>query len=158
MQHQKNTTQPAKSYTVAQITAVAAFAIALLSALGQFVVIFLPDVFSKWVLAPALSLSIIGVVVGLIASRQADREHIEQLERERREREEALRNEQHAREEGLFNEKWARRITVWSVAGGLTLGIFMYLLAMIKVSSLMGKSYGERMMKEIWESKKNKHN
>jgi hypothetical protein len=30
----------------------------------------------------------------------------------------------------------------------------MYLVAMIKVSSALGKSYGERMMKEIWESKK----
>ncbi len=176
MQQQKNKAQPSKSYTVVQITAMVAFAFAFLSTLGQFVVIFLPDVFSRLVLVPTLSLAVIGVVIGLIASRQANREQAAQMERERYDREIALRkesqvreeairsesqarevailSESHAREEGLFNEKRARRITVWTVAGGLVLGTLMYLVAMIKVSSALGKSYGERMMKEIWESKK----
>ncbi len=176
MQSQKDKDQPVKTYTLAQITATASFALAFVAALGQFVVIFLPDVFSKLVLAPVLSVAVIGVVVGLVASHQANREQVAQMERERQARElalrnesqareEAIRNESHsrelailsesqAREEGLFNEKWARRITVWTVAGGLVLGTLVYLVAMIRVSSALGKSYGERMMREVWESKK----
>ncbi len=187
MQHQNDEDQPVRSYTVAQITAGISFTIAFLSALGQVIVLFLPDTFSKWFSVAALSLAVIGVVVGLLASRQANREQRKQMERERRTREEALikesqaretalRNESQAREtalrnesqtrevalqkessarvEGLRDEKWARRIAVGVVSAGLTLGSMVYLVAVIKVSTQMGKSYGERMMKEIWESKK----
>ena len=176
MQRREDNTQPIKSYTLAQITAAAAFALAFIASIGQFVVIFLPDVFSKLILAPVLSIAVISVVVGLVASRQASREHAAQMERERHAHEVALRNESqareeairsesqarevailgesHARKEGFFNEKWMREITVWTVAGGLVLGTFIYLVALIKVCSAFGKSYGERMMREIWESKK----
>jgi hypothetical protein len=176
MKNQKDRNQPVKTYTLAQITAAVSFTFAFIAALGQFVVIFLPDVFSKWVLTAALSTAVVGVIVGLVASNQANREQVAQMERERQVRElalreesqvreEAIRNESHsrelailsesqAREAGLVNEKWARRITVWTVAGGLVLGTLMYLVAMIKISSTLGKGYGERMMREIWESKK----
>lgn len=176
MQNQKDRVQPVKTYTLAQITAAVAFALAFIAALGQFVVIFLPDVFSKLILAPVLSIAVISVIVGLVASRQASREQAAQMERERQTREEALRNESrareeairseshtrevailsesHARKEGLFNEKWARRVFSFFVAGFYVLGTLMYLVAMIKASSRLGKSYGERMMREIWESKK----
>src|SRR5438128_1376156 len=144
MQSQEDRDQPVKTYTLAQITTAVAFALAFLAAIGQFVVIFLPDVFSKLVLAPVLSIAVISVVVGLIASRQANREQAARMERERQTREVALRNESqareeairsesharevailsesHAREEGLFDEKWSRRITVMVIAGGLVLG------------------------------------
>jgi len=176
MHHQEDTTHPTRSYTAAQITAAVAFAFAFIAALGQFIVFFLPDVFSKLVLVPVLSIAVISIVVGLVTSRQANGEQAAQMERERHVREVALRNESqtrekairsesqarevailgesHARKEGVFNEKWMREITVWTVAGGLVLGTFIYLVALIKVCSAFGKSYGERMMREIWESKK----
>lgn len=187
MQYRKNKNQPVRSYTLAQITAGVAFTIAFLSALGQVIVLFLPDTVSKWFSVAALSLAVIGVIVGLLASRQANGEQKEQMERERQAREEALRKESQAREmalqkeslvreqalrnesqarevalqkessarvEGLRDEKWARRILVWGVSAGLTLGVMAYMAAVIKVSAQMGKSYAERMMKEIWESKK----
>ena len=82
MQSQNNSEQSVRTYTLAQITAVVAFSLAFIAALGQFVVIFLPDVFSKLVLAPVLSIAVISVVVGLVASRQANREQAAQIERE----------------------------------------------------------------------------
>ncbi len=162
MQSQKDRVQPVKTYTLAQITAAVAFALAFIAALGQFVVIFLPDVFSKLILAPVLSIAVISQAAQMERERQTREEALRNESRAREEairseshtREVAILSESHARKEGLFNEKWARRVFSFLVAGFYILGTLMYLVAMIKASSRLGKSYGERMMREIWESKK----
>ncbi len=137
MQKSKTSTQP-KTYTVTQITASVAFTVAILSAVGQVIALFLPDPLARWVAAVALLLSVVGVVVGLIASRQVTREQIEQLEKERRER-----------KEGLVDEQWARRIGITVAVLGLGLGTLTWVVSVVRISTWFGVSYGRRLVEEV---------
>lgn len=137
MQKSKIPTQP-KTYTVAQVTAAVAFAVAVLSAVGQVIALFLPDPLSRWIAAISLFVSIFGVVAGLIASRRATKEQIEQLENERRER-----------KEGLLDEKWARRINIAVAVVGLGLGTLSWMVAVVRMSTWFGVRYSRKMVTDM---------
>jgi hypothetical protein len=80
------------------------------------------------VLAPVLSIAVISVVVGLVASSRANRERVAQMERERQTREVALRNESQAREEAILSESRAREVAILSESHAREVGATNYCL------------------------------